>query len=254
MLVKDFLKTVYFKVKQSWASAAIWGDWLPIIDESLSQLFMYNWYRRSRQHTIEEIPATQFKHWNMFQINTTFPVLDVYKFFDIPEDKCTEWVEFCEPLWEMKTWIDKCSAGIIWVSWITSINQCWRISIYYDWEIEMEHRKPKSTLWWWTFSMLDWVRSTVIRWMLPTSLKKDNRVYMVYYRWFNKLTSMNDDIQIPDFLAPALSHLVVSKIIDTWWQFRSWDWTYHYSMFETIMKNAREAQPQTATVLKMQAY
>ena len=46
----------------------------------------------------------------MFQFTTAFPMLDVYKFFDISEELCQERVEFCEPLGEMKTRIDKCSA------------------------------------------------------------------------------------------------------------------------------------------------
>jgi len=254
MLAKDFLKTVYFKVKQSWASASIGWDWLPVLNEALYEFFDHEWYRRAWQHTIEEIPATQFKHGNMFQFNTTFPILDVHKFFEIPKEKCTDWVEFCEPLWEMKTRIDSCWAWVIWVSGITSINQCWRISVYNDWEIEMDHRKPKSTLSAWTFSLLDWSRGTTLRWMLPTSLKDSDKVYVVYYRWFNELKSLNDDIQIPNNLTPAFSYLVASKIIDTGWQFRSGDWSYMRSIFKDLIKSAHESQPQTISVLKMKWY
>lgn len=255
MIVKDLLKLVNYKVKQSWASASIGNDWLSVINESLWQLFDYKWYRRLRQMTLEEIPASQWTMSINFQFDCTFPILDVHAFYTLPEEACVEWITSCQPLWESSTRLDRCNCWYVGVCGITSsMPTCAWFWVHEDWRIEMEHRKPKSTISCWQFQMLYWQWQKTLRGMLPSSLKNNYKVFVEYLRWFNIITSHDDDIQIPDNLTPALSHLIASKIVDWLWQFRSWDWSYHYSMFERIMDMAYENQPQTMKVLKMEWY
>ena len=208
--------------------------------------------------TMEEIPATQFSNGNMFEIQTSFPVLDVHRFFMIPDEVCANRRTQCEPLAEWSTRSERCKiysacgrlfANFTWTN--TDKGYRNRPMVRDDGTIDMEHRTPKATLCAGTFSLVLWQWERYIRGMLPTSLKDSYKVYVEYIRWFNPITKYDDDIQIPDYLTPSLSHLVASKIIDSSWQFRSGDWSYHYSMFERTMDMAYDNQPQTIEVLKM---
>ncbi len=188
MIVKDFLKVVYTKVKQTWASASIGNDWLTIINNALYTFFDYKGYRWLWQFTIEEIPATQFKHGSMFEIETSFPIIDVHKFFELPEELCTAWLDQCKPLEEMQTRRDRCKCWSIFIAWISTAPSIYTFpGVGKDGEIDMAHRKPKSTLCNWQFQILKWQREYALRWMLPYAMKKSYKVYLEYLRWFNKL-------------------------------------------------------------------
>lgn len=256
MQAKDFLKLVFYRVKQSWSSASIGNDWLPIINESLYDLFDYKGYRWLWQLTIQEIPAGQRQNSVNFQFNTTFPVLDVHGFFAVPAEACTDWITNCQPLGEIKTWMDECSCCATMTQWIgitcdKSNYFCW---LEEDWRIKMDHRKPKSTINCGEFSLLNGQRWRVIRWKFPKDLSQSYKVFVEYYRGFNPLTSYTDDIQIPDFLAGPLACLVSAKVIDPLGQFRSGDGSSLRSIYEREMDMKYESQPQTLKVLEMKWY
>ena len=79
-------------------------------------------------------------------------------------------------------------------------------------------------------------------------------MFVEYYRWFNPLTSYDDDIQIPNNLAGPLAYLVSAKVIDPLGQFRSGDGSSYRSLYEREMDMKYEAQPQTMRVLEMKWY
>lgn len=65
------------------------------------------------------------------------------------------------------------------------------------------------------------------------------KILVIYYRWQSRINTLDDEIDLPDIIRPAIIYFTLAEVIPVYHSFEQWRDTNYYNMAKEYLKNLR---------------
>ena len=239
MKVREIYEACYPLLNKHWITYALWTNWfLMTLESALHNIETYEWRLWKWQHYSEQIEDLwTFKDRWFIRHQTDYPILKVDRFWWWKDKSIDEYLALCNCPEEEEEEHCHCKSACI--------QSCLCFCDPLKMEEVLPHTKmcpgnyrvaASSVLWMW------WEWWDVLH-ILPAAIPP--KMFVTYYRWFEPVTSFDQEIYIPRHFINAIKYAIMMDVF-------VWKWVWWESLltyFEEKYDKAMNSLKKTDTVL-----